>query len=69
MCSGQATLVNLGVLGDGLWHGVWHWDVGPALGACAGPGGILHHAGSEQWRAFINGLSTEMSNPDMAAGG
>ena len=69
MCSRQATLVSLGVLGAGLWHSVWHWDVGPAPSASASPGGILCCAGSEQRRAFINGLSVEMSNPDMAAGG
>lgn len=69
ICSGQATLVSMGVLEAGLWHDVWHWDVGLALAAYASPGGILCHADSGQRRAFINGSGTEMSNPDTAAGG
>lgn len=51
-----------------LLHDVWHWDMGLASGACVGPGGILRCAGSERQRAFINGLSVEMSDPDVAAG-
>lgn len=51
-------------------HSVWHWDMGPVLGACAGPGGILCHAGSKQWSVgFFNASSVEMCNPDVAASG
>lgn len=68
MCSGQATLVSLGVLvqcvytgtelGSGTVCGTGIWDTD----------WILCCAGREQWRAFTNGSSVEMSNPDMVAG-
>lgn len=61
--------MSLGVLEAELLHGLWHWDEGLASGASVGPGGILHCAGSERQKAFINGLSVEMSDPDTAAGG
>lgn len=67
ICSEQETLGSLEVLGAG--HSVWHWDMGPVPGACAGPGGILCHAGSKQWSVFFSGSSMEMCNPDMAASG